>query len=303
MKVRLALCGPTGSGKTYSGLSAASGLGDRIAVIDTENRSASRYADKFNFEVVELEDFAPENYVRLLHEAENEFDVLFIDSLSHAWMGKGGVLEMVDKAGARAQGNNFAGWRTVTPKHNELVDALIRCKCHLIVTMRSKMEYVLEEDGRGKKVPRKVGMAPVQRDGLEYEFDIVGDMDLDNRLLVSKSRCSEIAGGVIEKPSKQLGERLRAWAETGEAPTERPPAPSANGTHNSPEFSTFDAYLKSVVAEHASEFPSVAAAWTMLKPECERLGLGTPAALRGCRDLEKFAQLKAALEEKIPVPF
>jgi len=311
LKLRMALVGPTGSGKTYTGLAVAAGLGGRTAVIDSENRSASRYADRFDFDVVELGDFEPQNYIDLIREAEREYDNLLIDSLSHAWMGKGGVLEMVDKAGARAQGNNFAGWRTVTPKHNELVDALIRCRCHLIVTMRAKTEYVIEEDGRGKKVPRKIGMQPVQRDGLEYEFDIVGDMDCENRLVVSKTRWSEIAGAVIDRPGKTLGERLRSWLDAG-VPA-GPPQPSTNGVRGkidsetppttpppplkSKEFEAFTGELAKLVP---SPFKTKAEAWA---EAVLAAGPGWNAeTLKTCQDKGVLDGILAKLRPASPAP-
>jgi len=137
--------------------------------------------------------------------------VLIIDSLSHAWTGKDGALELVDKAAARERGNSFAAWRHVTPLHNAMVDAMIGARLHLIVTMRSKVEWVVEKDERGKSVPRKIGLQPVQRDGLEYEFDVVADMDLDNNFIVSKTRCPALRGKVINLPNEEPAKTLRAW--------------------------------------------------------------------------------------------
>src|SRR5262249_26069414 len=149
-------------------------------------------------------------------------DALVIDSLSHAWMGKDGALEQVDRAAKRSSGNSFAAWRDVTPMHNRLVDAMLSCRCHLIVTMRSKTEWVLEDDARGKKVPRKVGMAPIQRDGVEYEFDVVGDFDIHHTLTISKSRCSELDGAVIEKPGRDLARTLKRWLDEGDPVSDGP---------------------------------------------------------------------------------
>ena len=224
-KLRLALCGPTGSGKTYSALAIAQGLGQRIALIDTECGSASLYADKFAFDVLELESGHPEGYIEAIHEAEKSgYDVVIIDSLSHAWMGNDGALELVDKAAKRSRsGNNFNAWREVTPLHNKLVNAIVRCKCHVIATMRSKMAYEIQENARGKKAPVKLGMAPVQRDGMGYEFTLVADLDVSNTLLVSKTRCSDLAQAVIDKPGRALGEQLKAWLEDG-APAPEPKA-------------------------------------------------------------------------------
>lgn len=220
-KLRLALIGPSGAGKTYSALAIAEGLGGKVALIDTEHSSASLYADRFTFDVLNLESFHPERYVEAIGAAQAAgYDVLIIDSLSHAWTGKDGALEQVDKAAARdPRGNSFAAWRTITPQHNKLVEAMLRSNLHLIVTMRTKTEYIVEKDERtGKSAPRKIGLAPVQRDGLEYEFTIVGDINLDHNMVVTKTRCSELADAVIEKPGKLLGEQLIEWLETGEAP-------------------------------------------------------------------------------------
>ena len=226
-KARVALLGPSGSGKTYSALALAKGLGGRVAVIDTERGSASKYADEFEFDVCELASFGPQAYIEAIREAEAAgYDVLVIDSLSHAWMGKGGVLELHDAAVKRSRsGNSFDAWREVTPQHNGLVDALVQSRCHVIATMRTKTEYVIEEDERGKKVPRKVGMAPVQRDGLEYEFDVVGDLNQGHEWVISKSRCKALADQIITKPGAETAAVLRAWLSDGAPVPEAPAAP------------------------------------------------------------------------------
>jgi hypothetical protein len=219
-RLRLALIGPSGSGKTYSALAIASGLGGRIALIDTERGSASKYADLFEFDTLELSTFSPLTYVEAIQAAEKAgYDVLIIDSLSHAWMGKEGALEQVDRAAKRSQSQNtFAAWRDVTPMHHALVDAMLQSGCHIIGTMRSKTEYVIETNEKGKSVPRKVGMAPVQRDGLEYEFDVVGDLDLENNLIISKTRCPALVGGLFSKPGTDVAAILSGWIGSGAEP-------------------------------------------------------------------------------------
>lgn len=220
VRLRMALVGPSGSGKTYTALNVGQHLGGRVAVIDSEHGSARKYADTFNFDVLELDTFSPLTYVEAISAAAAAgYDVLVVDSLSHAWTGKEGALEQVDIATARGKsGNKFAdGWREVTPMHNQLIDAIIAAPLHVIATMRVKTEYVIEENDRGKKVPVKVGLAPVQRSGMEYEFDIVGDIDHDHRLVVTKSRCAPLADAVISRPGKDLADTLAAWLSSGAA--------------------------------------------------------------------------------------
>ena len=231
-RLRLALCGSAGSGKTYTALTIAKELGQRVAVLDTERGSASKYADRFDFDVVELSNYHPRKYVEVINAAESGgYDVLIIDSLTHAWSGKGGALELVDQASARSKSrNSFAAWREVTPLHNELVDAILGSGVHIIVTMRSKTEYVLEDNGKGGKVPRKIGMAPVQRDGMEYEFDCVADMDQAHTMVVTKSRIPEIADAVIKEPGAKFAKTVAKWVGVGvEPPPPKPKELTAEG--------------------------------------------------------------------------
>lgn len=227
-KLRLAIDGPTGAGKTWTALAIASGLGKSIGLIDTENSSSELYSKNFDFNVLCLSRHRPEDYVAAIAAAaEAGFDVLVIDSLSHAWAGREGALEQVDDAAARSKGNSFVAWREVTPQHNRMVDAIIHAPMHVIVTMRSKMAYELVDDGKGRKVPQKIGLQPIQRDGLAYEFDLVADMDLQHRFIVDKTRCSDFDREVIEKPGAEVGKRLAAWLNEGEAPAA--PKPKSNG--------------------------------------------------------------------------
>lgn len=217
-KARIALIGPSGSGKTYSALAIGQELGARVAVIDTERGSASKYASLFAFDVLPLSDFSPLVYVAAIKAASDAgYDVLIIDSLSHAWMGTGGALAMVDAAAKRdPRGNSYTAWRDVTPLQNQMVDAILAAPLHVIATMRVKTEYVMEKDERtGKMAPRKVGLAPIQRDGMEYEFDLVGDLDANNTLIVSKSRCPALNGAVVPKPGQDVGQTIKAWLSEG----------------------------------------------------------------------------------------
>ena len=230
-KLRLALAGPSGSGKTYTALTLACALagGKSVAVIDTERGSASKYAltkdgQGFDFDVLELTNYHPQNYISAIHEAEQAgYAVLVIDSLTHAWNSVGGVLEIVDKAAKMSQSKNtFNAWGEGTKLQNQLIDALTRSPMHIIVTMRSKTEYVIEQGLNGKSAPRKIGMAPVQRADIEYEFDVYGEMTVENTLVVQKSRCSDLSGQMIEKPGAEVAAILDAWLAGDPAPERIP---------------------------------------------------------------------------------
>jgi hypothetical protein len=244
-KLRLTLDGPSGSGKTYSALAIGTALGGRIALIDTEHGSASKYAgDPFTFDTLKLDSFEPRRYVKAIKDAEAAgYDVLVIDSLSHAWAGKGGALEQVDQR-AGAKGNKFAAWRDVTPMQNELIDAIIGARLHVIATMRTKTEYAVDQDN-GKTTVRKLGLAPVQRDGVEYEFDLVGDLDLNHNLHITKTRCKALDDVVIAKPGAQLAATLKAWLDDG-----TPEPPHANPVEK--EGKPRREQTTSVVAEQGS---------------------------------------------------
>ncbi len=220
--LRMALIGPSGSGKTYSSLKIAEGLGTKIAVIDSERGSASKYAGDFEFDTLELDtDFSPNEYIKAIGQAvEHGYEVLIIDSLSHAWNDKGGVLELKDAFAAKESSNSeFSAWRKVTPMHNALVDAILRAPLHVITTLRTKTEHVIEKDERGKTVIRKIGLKPIQRDGLEYEFDVVGDLDQSNTLTITKTRCSSLFEAVIAHPdAMNVGKPLKQWLTDGAAP-------------------------------------------------------------------------------------
>jgi hypothetical protein len=228
-KLRLAVCGPSGSGKTYTLLKLATELGGPIAVVDTERGSARKYADLFEFDVLELDSYDPRKLVEMIDAAaERRYQVLCVDSLSHFWMGKDGELDLVDRIGRRAQSSNsFAAWKQVTPLHNELVDRIIGAPMHVLISLRAKTEWVLERDEKtGKTAPRKVGLAPVMRDGIEYEFDVCGEMDQENTLIITKSRCPKLTGGVFGKPGREVAEILKEWLNGPPAPVrEKPTSP------------------------------------------------------------------------------
>ena len=215
-KLRLALCAPSGGGKTYSALRIAQGLGGKIAFIDTERGSGELYANLCEYDVCQIEPpFHPEKYVNAIHAAERAgYSVIIIDSLSHAWAGTGGLLEEVDKR--KGKGNDFTAWREITPMHNLLVDAMLQSNCHIIGTMRTKTAYDMAKDERtGKIKPVKVGLAPVQRDGLEYEFTVVLDIDLDKHTATASKDRTGLFDGKYFTPTIETGAELLTWLEDG----------------------------------------------------------------------------------------
>ncbi|MHA1279473.1 MAG: ATP-binding protein [Candidatus Helarchaeota archaeon] len=221
VKARMAIDGPTGSGKTYTGLIAATAFSPngKIAVIDTE-KSASLYADLFNFDVLELlPPYDPIRYVEAINVAVKAgYETLMVDSFSHEWEGEGGILDMVDQNAARYKGNTYAAWRPVTPKHRKLIDAIRLADVHIIATMRSKMAYEQEKNSQGKSVPKKIGLAPIQRSGTEYEFTWVIDMDIEHNAVVSKSRAADLADLVQNKPNLEWFAQFYNWLVEGKEP-------------------------------------------------------------------------------------
>lgn len=217
-RARVFLTGPSGSGKTWTALTWARVLGEKIAAIDTEHGTMLAYADDFTFDHLALDPpFTVDRYIAALTAAADAgYDVLVIDSLSHAWAGKGGLLEMVDNYGRQHRGDTFGAWRDVTPKHVEFIEALLSFPGHLLCTARAKVDYQMQQNDRGKWEPVKMGLAPVQRDGLDYEFDVVAEMAVpDNVLRVTKTRCSALADFGQVKPDETLAATLRDWLSDG----------------------------------------------------------------------------------------
>lgn len=227
-KLRLALLGPTGAGKTFTALSITAGR--KVAVIDTEHGSAAKYADKFSFDVLNLTSHHPHEYIKGIRAAEAAgYDVVIVDSMTHAWKA---TQELVDQETTRSKsGNSFQAWGKVTPLWQELIQAIVSSKIHVVVTMRSKIEWVIEENERGKKTPKKIGTKPDNRDGAEYEFDVVIELDQEHNAWPSKTRCAEIDGKTWKNPcAADLGAVLFGWLESGvvaaPAPASKPAAAS-----------------------------------------------------------------------------
>jgi hypothetical protein len=220
-KIRISLQGPSGSGKTFSALQLAFGLtGDwkKICVIDTENQSADLYSELGSYYVLSLkEPYSPERYAEaiLLCEASG-IECIIIDSISHEWNGKGGCLQLHELATAAMRvPNSFQAWATITPRHQAFIDSILQCKCHVISTIRTKTEYVVSERN-GKQVPMKVGLAPVTRDGFEYEVTVSLDIDEQHTASSSKDRTGLFNGKPKFQITAETGRTILEWCNAGE---------------------------------------------------------------------------------------
>lgn len=209
LKLKMSIQGISGSGKTYTALTIGSLLGNKIAVIDTERGKSALYSNIFKFDVVPLGDHHPDKFVELILEAEKHYDFLIIDSLSHAWMGTNGILEQVDKLTIMLKNNSMMAWAKVSPIHKRLLDAILDANIHIIVTMRAKKEYVVSTNEHGKKTVDVVGLSAVQKESLEFEFDINAEMTLQNDLIISKTRFTEIKQLVFPKPNKEFANVIK----------------------------------------------------------------------------------------------
>jgi len=220
-KLRLGLVAPAGAGKTHSALLIAGGLGKRIALIDSENASASKEVGKKDipdFDTLTLSaPYHPSKYIDAMKVAEDAgYDVIITDSLTHAWAGTGGLLDKVNAVTqASSSKNSYMAWRDVTPLHTKLGDAIRQSKCHVIVTMRSKVEYIIETDEKGKQKPRKVGLAPIQREGMDYELDVVLDLDQNTHYATASKDRTSLFDGTPFIPTIGTGEMLREWLDSG----------------------------------------------------------------------------------------
>lgn len=217
-KLRLGIAAPSGAGKTYSALLMAFGLGGKIGLIDTEHGSGDLYANLGDYDIIGIEaPYTVPKYLAAIKAFEQAgYNTVIIDSLSHAWAGDGGLLDKQGKIADSGKANGFAAWRTITPEHNALVEAMLKSPCHIIATMRAKQEYVLEMNDKGKQTPKKVGLAPVQREGMEYEFTVMLDVDMNHVASASKDRTS-LFDGQHFKITDETGKTLLAWLEMGTA--------------------------------------------------------------------------------------
>lgn len=213
-KIKLAMEGVSGSGKTMSALLLASGMADwsKIAVIDTENHSADLYAHLGEYNVLQLsKPFTPERYIAAIACCEEAgMEVIIIDSITHEWDGSGGIL---DQHG-NMPGNSFTNWAKMTPRHNAFVQKILDSPCHVISTIRTKQDYVLSEKN-GKMVPEKIGLKGITRDGMDYEFTIVFDLDIRHLAKASKDRTGLFMDQPESIVTPEFGKKILQWCNSG----------------------------------------------------------------------------------------
>lgn len=218
VKLKIGVQGPSGSGKTWGALALARnivGPKGKIAVIDTENESASYYADQFKFDVLNLAaPYSSARYVEALKAAiAAGYDIVVVDSLSHQWAGEGGILsrkEALDQS--KPSANTWTNWAKFTKEHELFKTRLLEAPVHIIGTLRTKQDYVLETNSNGKQAPRKVGLAAIQREGMEYELGVVFNVNMDHTATASKDRTGLFS---VEDPinlaDPKVGKALTEW--------------------------------------------------------------------------------------------
>lgn len=220
-KLKIAISGPSGSGKTMSALRLAKAIGGRVAVIDSENGSASLYADKYEFDTLALEPpFTAEKYVEAINAAEKEgYDIIVVDSFSHAWAGEGGTLDKKGALDARG-GSQFGNWRNPKADYAKIKNALLHSSAHVIATIRSKQAYAISDDN-GKSSVRRLGMDPIAEPGIEYEFTVMFEVAIDHNAQATKDRTS-LFNNQVFLITEETGKTLMAWL--GDAKPEEPKA-------------------------------------------------------------------------------
>ena len=230
VKLKIAVQGPSGSGKTWGALALAYNLWPKgkICLIDTENESASLYADRWNFDTIPLhEPFTTDRYIQAINTViDGGYDVVIIDSITPQWDGVGGILRRKEELDKRPGSNSYANWASFTPEHEAFKQKLIQSPIHLVATMRSKQEYALQADDKGKMKPVKLGLAPIQRDGMDFEFSQVWDVQMDHKAMLSKNRTGLFEGELVDLGDPKIAERLRAWLESGKV-VEKPTVPAS----------------------------------------------------------------------------
>jgi len=234
-KLKLGISSPSGGGKTLGSLLVAYGLmkesypklsdaelWSKVAIIDSENGSGELYVG------VEIKNlvigqyaaitltapFTAEKYIQAMEVCEeNNMEVVIIDSTTHLWSGTGGLLEQQGNI-AKRTGNSWSAWRDVTPMHSKFVEKMLQCNMHVIATVRSKTKFVQEKGDDGRTTVRKIGLDPIQKDGLEYEFTTFFEIDAEHNAFGSKDRTNTFDQEYFVI-TPDVGRKLMKWLSGG----------------------------------------------------------------------------------------
>lgn len=217
VKLRLGMSAVAGGGKTMSALLLAYGMTNdwsKIAVIDTENGSASLYSHLGDFNTIDLSSpFSPERYIECIKACEDGgMEVIIIDSITHEWDGKGGILDISNSM----TGNSFTNWAKLTPRHDAFINSILQSKCHIISCVRRKQDYEMTKGSDGKLKVEKAGLKEITREGFEYELTLNFNIDINHHATASKDRT----GLFMDKPefiiNSETGKKLIDWCNSGE---------------------------------------------------------------------------------------
>lgn len=289
VKLRLGLSSVSGGGKTYSALLLANGLcadWNKIAIIDTENNSASLYSDLGDFNTIELQPpYNPERYIEAIKACEDAgMEVIIVDSITHEWDGRGGILQISDSM----TGNSFTNWAKLTPRHQSFIDAILQSKCHVITTVRRKQDYEMSKDSNGKVNVQKLGLKEVTREGFEYEVTINFELDIKHNATASKDRTRLF----MDKPAfvitSDTGKLIKQWCESGVDAQPEPPKklPTINKLQ-------FEAANKRLLAGEVEVYNKVLDSFTL--NEAQRKIFDASFEV-GCKAADKLNERKEAVE-------
>lgn len=218
VKLKMGLSAVSSGGKTYSALLLASGIATdwtKVALIDTENGSGSMYSHLGDYQVIELgAPFTPERYIECIKSCEAAgIEVCIIDSMTHEWEGKGGILDI----SSSMVGNSFTNWAKITPRHNAFIDAILQSPMHMITCVRRKQDYEMTKGSDGKVKVDKVGLKEITREGYEYELTLNFNLEINHHATASKDRT----GLFLDKPefiiTSETGKMIKDWCNSGTA--------------------------------------------------------------------------------------
>lgn len=210
VKIKMGLQSPSGGGKTMSALLIAFGITNdwsKIAIIDTENHSAELYSHLGSYNVLSVEaPFSPERYIEAIEVClKAQMEVVIIDSISHEW-------DYIVEQHGQLAGNSYTNWSKFAPRHQKFINAILQANAHIICTIRTKQDYILQEKN-GKQIPEKVGLKPIQRDGIDYEFTLVFDIDIKHNAIATKDRTGLFVGKPDFRISHEIGEQIVKWCQ------------------------------------------------------------------------------------------